>query len=149
MPRTHNRYEQAFEYMFIFSKGRPSSWNPKMVDCKMAGKKRGGTFQHNGDGERLPKHKGGVCAKTKQCDNVWDCPGGNKTDHPAEFPEMIAQDHIKSWSNEGDTVLDPFMGSGTTGVACRNLDRDFIGIELDEKYYEIAKKRIESAEQLF
>jgi len=144
MPRTHNRYEQAFEYMFIFSKGKPAAWNPKMVECKFQGKKRTGTFQHDGDGIRKPKHKGGVCAKTKQDSNVWDCAGGSKTAHPAEFPESLIRDHILSWSNEGDTVLDPFMGSGTTGVACKNLDRKFIGIELDKTYFEIAKNRIES-----
>ena len=61
------------------------------------------------------------------------------------FPEALAQDHVISWSNEGDTVLDPFMGSGTTGVVCKNLSRHFIGIELDEGYFEIAKKRIDDA----
>lgn len=145
MPKTHNRYEQAFEYMFIFSRGKPSAWNPMMVDCKMAGKKRGGTFQHKGDGVRLPKHKGGLCAKTKQADNVWDCAGGSTTKHPAEFPDRLILDHVKTWSNEGDTVLDPFMGSGTTGVACANLGRDFIGIEKDLDYFNIALKRIEEA----
>jgi site-specific DNA-methyltransferase (adenine-specific) len=145
MPRTHNRYEQAFEYMFVFSKGRPKTWNPKMIACKMAGKKRGGTFQHNGDGVRLPKHKGGVCAKTKQADNVWVCAGGSKTKHPAEFPEALITDHILSWSNEVDTVFDPFMGSGTTGKIAKQLNRDFIGIELDENYFAIAKKRIKEA----
>ena len=63
--------------------------------------------------------------------------------HPAIFPEKLAYDHIISWSNEDDTVLDPFMGSRTTGVACKNLNRKFIGIEKDEDYFEIAKKRIE------
>jgi len=142
MPRTHSRYEQAFEYMFVFSKGKPISWNPKMVECKMAGKKRGGTFQHNGDGVRMPKHKGGVCAKTKQADNVWDCAGGSKTKHPAEFPETLIFDHIKTWSNEGDAVFDPFMGSGTTGKVAVLNNRNFIGIELDEEYFKIAQKRI-------
>jgi len=145
MPRTHNRYEQAFEYMFILSKDRPSHWNPKMIKCKCAGKARGGTFQHNGDGVRAPKHKGGVCSQEKQADNVWDFAGGSKTPHPAEFPEVLISDHVSSWSNEGQTVLDPFMGSGTTGVACANLNREFIGIELDPGYFEIAKKRIADA----
>lgn len=145
MPRTHNRYEQAFEYMFVLSKGRPFAWNPKMVACKMAGKKRGGTFQHNGDGVRMQKHKGGVYAKTKQAPNVWDCAGTSKTLHPAEFPETLIRDHVISWSNEYDTVLDPFMGSGTTGVACVNTGRKFIGIELDLDYFNIALERIENA----
>jgi DNA modification methylase len=54
------------------------------------------------------------------------------------------QDHIKTWSNENDIVLDCFMGSGTTGLACKNLNRDFIGIEIDKQYFDIAKQRIES-----
>lgn len=145
MPRTHRRYEQAFEYMFVFSKGKPLTWNPKMVECKMAGKKRGGTFQHNGDGVRLEKHKGGVCADTKQADNVWNYAGGSKTKHPAEFPEVLIRDHISSWSNEGDTVLDPFLGSGTTGKMAKLLNRKFIGIEIDLEYYRIATKRISAA----
>jgi len=145
MPRTHRRYEQAFEYMFVLSAGKPSTWNPKMVECKMAGKKRGGTFQHNGDGIRMQKHKGGVCSKNKQSDNVWDCSGGSKTAHPAEFPESLINDHITSWSNEGDTVLDPFMGSGTTGKMALLNGRDFIGIEKDLDYFNIALERIEKA----
>ena len=145
MPLTHNRYEQSFEYMFVLSKKRPRAWNPIMVECKMAGKKRGGTFQHNGDGVRLPKHKGGVYADAKQDANIWECAGEGKTKHPAPFPEKIAHDHIISWSNEGDVVLDPFLGSGTTGVAALNTGRKFIGIELDPGYFDIAVKRIQQA----
>lgn len=69
----------------------------------------------------------------------------NKTGHPAVFPLQLARDHIISWSNEEDTVLDCFMGSGSTGVACVNTNRNFIGIELDEHYFQIAKQRIENA----
>ena len=67
--------------------------------------------------------------------------------HPAQFPENLVKDHIVSWSNMGDTVLDCFMGSGTTGVACVNTGRKFIGIELDKQYFEIAEKRIEEARE--
>lgn len=75
--------------------------------------------------------------------NVWDIPiGSNKTKHPAVFPLQLAIDHIISWSNEGDTVLDPFMGSGTTGVACKKLNRDFVGMEIDAEYFDIARNRI-------
>jgi site-specific DNA-methyltransferase (adenine-specific) len=66
--------------------------------------------------------------------------------HPAPFPFNLARDHIKSWSNPGDTILDPFMGSGTTGLACHRLGRKFVGIELDPTYYNIAKTRIEEAQ---
>ena len=69
----------------------------------------------------------------------------NKTKHPAVFPEQLANDHIISWSNEGDTVFDPFMGSGTTGKMAMLNNRKFIGIELDNTYFEIAKERINKA----
>lgn len=62
--------------------------------------------------------------------------------HSAIFPDELANRHILSWSNEGDTVLDPFMGSGTTGKMAKQLNRNFIGIELDETYFNIAKERI-------
>jgi site-specific DNA-methyltransferase (adenine-specific) len=63
--------------------------------------------------------------------------------HPAMFPEALARDHIKSWSNEGDIVIDPFTGAGTTPAIAREEDRKFIGYEIDKKYYEIAQRRIE------
>ena len=145
IPRTHNRYEQAFEYMFILSKGRPKTWSPIMVPCKYAGKARSGTIQMGTNGIRKEKNKGGVYANTKQKANVWEFTGQSKTEHPAEFPEQLAHDHIISWSNEGDTVLDPFMGSGTTGKMAKQTGRNFIGIELDQTYFNIAKTRIEGA----
>ena len=83
--------------------------------------------------------------------NIWDYAtgGGNSTkdkiafNHPAIFPEKLAHDHIISWSNKGDTVLDPFMGSGTTAKMCEKLNRKWIGIEISEEYCEIAAQRIE------
>ena len=69
---------------------------------------------------------------------------GNKV-HPTEKPTALMELFVSNSSHSGDVILDPFMGSGTTGVACKNLNRDFIGIELDEDYFEIAKKRIEEA----
>jgi len=62
--------------------------------------------------------------------------------HPAPFPEQLANDHIVSWSNEGDTVLDPFIGSGTTAIACINTNRNYIGFELDTGYFNLANERI-------
>ena len=87
--------------------------------------------------------------------NVWSYDVGNNKStkdkfafkHPAIFPEKLAQDHILSWSNEGDIVLDCFMGSGTTGVACTELGRDFIGIEYEKQYYDIANFRIAETTQ--
>lgn len=65
--------------------------------------------------------------------------------HPTQKNLSLMEDLLRIHSNEGDTVLDCFMGSGTTGVACKNLNRSFIGIEQDDKYFEIAEKRIESS----
>ena len=85
-----------------------------------------------------------MVAQKKIKGNVWFY-GSKKNDfnHPAIFPEALANDHIRSWSNEGDTVFDPFMGSGTTGVAALELGRNFVGIEKVEKYFKICKERIE------
>ena len=67
--------------------------------------------------------------------------------HTAPFPEQLAQDHIISWSSEGDIVLDPFMGSGTTAIACISTNRNYIGFELDKHYCDIANERIQEAMQ--
>ena len=145
----NTRYRQCFEYMFVFSKGKPKSIN-KISDRK---NKFGGTMVHgtsrypDGTTFRKSNHNKSVVKEYGERFNVWHIPTEkkNKTGHPAVFPIQIALDHIISWSNEGDTVLDCFMGSGTTGISCINTGRDFIGIELDENYFNIAKNRIEQA----
>jgi len=148
-PLTHNRYEQKFEYMFVLSKGRPKTFNPIMEPCKYAGQTKGMTFRH--DGENLaPAHKKGPVKEMKIRGNVWTYKVGKHHStkdsiafqHPAIFPEQLASDHIQSWSNVNDVIFDPFMGSGTTGKMAKNLGRKFIGIEKEEKYFEIAKQRI-------
>jgi len=149
MPLTHNRYEQAFEYMFVFSKGKPKTFNPIMVDCVSAGGKkyRGNAKQYEANYSERKREETTITKATKQKNNVWflnvgNASGDDKTLHNAPFPEQLTHDHIISWSNEGDTVFDPFMGSGTTGKMAKQLGRSFIGIEKVEKYYDIAKERI-------
>ena len=144
------RYAPVFEYMFVWSKGSPKAFNPiKDRKNKHAGAiLHGNIRQADGSVREMTGNKQKTIAEYGQRFNVWqmDAVMSRKdTRHPAPFPEQIAADHITSWSNEGDTILDPFMGSGTTGVACKNLNRDFIGIELDPDYFEIAKQRIEAA----
>ena len=140
------RYASVFEYMFVFSKGKPVTFNPIMDrKCKSAGTKNGGTIRcANGKMKRM-SNEGKIQREFGQRYNIWHINPQSVKDHPAVFPMKLARDHIISWSNEGDTVLDCLMGSGTTGVACKNLDRNFIGIELDKTYFAIAKERIANA----
>jgi len=149
-PLTHNRYEQCFEYMFILSKGKLSTFNGIKDKPNIGyGRKFTGTWR-DVDGSML-KTSGDnkkVIAEFGLRPNIWKIKttkGRNKVKHPATFPEKLAVDHIRSWSCQGDVVLDPFMGSGTTGVAAKNLDRKFIGIEKNDEYFDIAKERIENA----
>ena len=136
-------YLQSFEYMFVFSKGKPKSIN-LIRDRKNIrhGEESMASSGLSKDGKKAPRCRK-VMSEYGKRKNIWRYGvGGGKTGHPAVFPEQLANDHIISWSNEGDTVLDCFMGSGTTGVACVNTNRNFIGIELDENYFNIAKERI-------
>ena len=139
---SNNCYKQSFEYMFVFSKGKPKSINLiKDVKAKSAGRVLKGARKHeDGSRDTVPDF---VCSDYKKRYNVWAINvASNTSGHPAVFPEMLVRDHILSWSNEGDTVLDPFMGSGTTGVVSKRLTRNYIGFELSKEYCEIAEERI-------
>jgi len=139
MPHRSHRYGQSFEYMFVFSKGIPLNGTIK-------------TFPKTGKvGKTTRRQKDGTIKRGTynigggKLSNIWQYAGETKIKHPATFPLQLAVDHIESWSNESDRVLDPFMGSGTTGVAAKNLGRSFIGIELDQSYFDIAENRIREA----
>lgn len=147
-PLTHNRYEQEFEYMFVFSKGKPSRWNPIMIPKKYMDKRTNKAFGRN----KTNEHDMGFSSSKEMRikGNVWEfLVGGGKSTkdkiafkHPAIFPEQLANDHIISWSNEGDVVLDPFMGSGTTAKMAIINNRNYIGFEVSKEYCEIAEERI-------
>jgi DNA modification methylase len=146
MPLTHNRYEQSWEYMFVLAKWKPKSWNPIRVPSLTAGTKRnrGGSKQaEDGYAERRRDERT-VVNETKQASNIftYDVGKNEKTEHNAPFPLDLARDHILSWSNEGDVVLDPFAGSGTTCVAAKKLNRNYIGIEINSEYVDICEKRL-------
>lgn len=154
VPLTHNRYEQEFEYMFVFSKGKPKTFNPIKVECKYAGTKHWGKpTYHKTNGSGLVSVEQKKINDTKIHGNIfmYDTAKASKKGeyggHPAPFPESLANDHILSWSNEGDTVFDPFTGSGTTGKMAILTNRNFIGIELNEEYFKIAERRIEEAKK--
>ena len=147
-PLTHNRYEQNFEYMFVFSKGKPKTFNGIREPREYKDTRIKKAFGRNKDNSVDLGFSSKDETRLKR--NVWKyfaAGGANdklSSKHPAVFPEQLAHDHIISWSNEGDTVLDPMMGSGTTGKMAKMLNRNFIGIEKDPEYFKISEKRIGS-----
>lgn len=159
MPLNHNRYDPQFEYMFIFSKGKPNTFNPILQECKTKGdsynyKGRSSATTLESKSAMRKRDKTMVTKDTKYKSNIWYYDTGknkgskdNIWQHPATFPEKLANDHIISWSNENDLILDCFMGSGTTGKMAILNNRNFIGIELDKTYFEIAENRLKIAQQ--
>lgn len=146
MPTTGNRYHQHFEYMFAFSKGTPETFNPLTEPTKYHGlanmKNRGKTGSL--DYKKVER------TKEKKLGNVffYSIGGGISTkdkiayQHPAIFPEQLAIDQIKTWTNKNDLVYDPFMGSGTTAKIAHILERKWIGSEISAEYTKIANERL-------
>ena len=91
-------------------------------------------------------HKGRTLLREKRIADVIDCPkiSSNKLTHPTEKPQDLLEIFIKQSSDEGSIIFDGFMGTGSCGIAAKKLNRNFIGIELDEKYFNIAKNRLEN-----
>jgi site-specific DNA-methyltransferase (adenine-specific) len=148
---TSKRYRQHVEYMFVFSKGKVKTFNP-IEDMKVKNMTpRKCKSNRNGN----PHYEMYVPKKEYTCrGNIWRYPVGSSSaaekiafSHPAIFPEQLAQDHILSWSNPGDLVLDPFMGSGTTAKMAAANGRHYIGFEISEEYCEIARQRLLEAQQ--
>jgi DNA modification methylase len=147
----HPRYVHCWEYQFVFSLGTPRAFHPhKKRRNSTAGVIRKPTtkMQRNGDLKAFNTETKETPDESLEC-NVWEyLVGGASGDegtgnHSAYFPEALARDHILSWSNEGDIVLDPFSGSGTTAKMARELGRHYIGIEVNPDYVEISRKRLE------
>lgn len=148
-----NRYWQDFEYMFVFTKGKIQTVNIiKDEKCLHKPSKLTTLTERQKDGSLTKPKNIRTTYTTKARGNIWKYAAGYNLStldkiafkHPAIFPEALAQDHIISWSNEGDTVLDPMCGSGTTCKMAEKLTRRWIGIEIEEEYCEIAAKRIEN-----
>lgn len=148
--RNGNRYTQIFEYMFVFSKGKPKTAH---LICDKENKWAG----HTNWGKNTQRGADGVLVQTSDIkpvpqysprNNIWKYnvgKGFNSSDkesheHPAIFPEKLAEDHILSWSNEGDVVLDPFCGSGTTCKMAKKNKRNYIGIDISEEYCSLARR---------
>ena len=143
-------YTQSFEYMFIFSKGKIKTSN-LLKDRENKYQKNGKSTMRRSNGKTV-----GFIAKPNKFSkrtNVWELRGGFMVgsadkisfEHPATFPEQLANDHILSWSNEGDLVYDPFMGSGTTAKMAIKNNRNWIGSEISSEYVNIANDRIGKA----
>ena len=143
-----NRYEQVFEYMFVFSKGKVRTFNAIKVPTLRPGEVCNWKRNNEQDKKQL-RHKRKddefrPILSSKVHGNIFEyAVGSSEVKHPAVFPEQLALDHIQTWSNEGETVLDPFMGSGTTGKMAVLSNRNFIGIDISPQYCEMATKRIE------
>jgi site-specific DNA-methyltransferase (adenine-specific) len=149
-------YWQTFEYMFVFSKGRPTAVNlledvPNLSAGKIktnSARRKASTGEH-----KIEERKAGK--EFSRRTNVWDYAVGVDSrlnplvkQHPAVYPTKLVLDHISSWTNPNDVVLDPFFGSGTTGVACQQLGRNFIGLEISPEYCEIARQRLQPPVEL-
>lgn len=145
-------YTNCYEFMFVLAKGKPKTFNPLKEKTVRSG------F------EMLPANKKpdatyrkilGELKKEKTRTNIWSYAvglGGTTSDkiafeHPAVFPEKLAEDHILSWSKTGDLVFDPMCGSGTTCKMAMIHGRDFIGCDISKEYVKIAKQRIKSIQK--
>jgi len=149
-----NRYYQQFEYMFVLSNGKLKTYNIQRQETKWKQKNKHSSTQRNSDGTTSNlKYETGK--DTRKMDNVWLIDTGYMRGskdkisfkHPATFPELLAKNHTLSWSNKNDLVLDPMCGAGTTCKMAELTGRKWIGIEISEKYCEIAAKRINSEAQ--
>ena len=147
------RYHDSFEYMFVFSRGAPKTVH--LIKDRInstAGSSSSGRCRQNDDTQRLRAETFHTNIRDVGIrSNVWVYNTGwghSSTDkiafeHPAIFPEPLARDHIVSWTNEDDIVMDPMSGSGTTCKMAVRMGRHFIGIEINPDYCKIAEKRIQ------
>jgi site-specific DNA-methyltransferase (adenine-specific) len=164
------RYYQEFEYMFVFSKGKPKTINLLRQNKSESTIKRNNSGVHNSRNERQQNgdiKKGGVNSvervnkakldDTRVKSNIWEIATGSQKStkdkiafqHPAIFPEQLANDHIVSWSNENELIYDCFMGSGTTAKMAMLNNRKYIGSEISEEYCKIIETRIKECGGLF
>jgi site-specific DNA-methyltransferase (adenine-specific) len=130
--RTGNRYTQIFEYMFVLAKGA--------VEAELICDKKNKWAGHKDYSGKLTNPVPDFSPRT----NIWRyVTSTNGVKHPAPFPELLAQDHILTWSKPGDVVYDPFMGSGTTAKMAKLNDRHFVGSEISANYAAIANQRVD------
>jgi DNA modification methylase len=142
-----NRYAQEFEYMFVFSKGKPKAANLIVGRTLYGASETNSSRSQDGSVKKFGYE---MAKPTRTLSNVWYITSGymkttkdkDAFEHPAMFPEKLAERHILTWSNPGDLVLDFFMGSGTTAKMARNNGRRFIGCDIAAEYVGLANKRL-------
>ena len=134
--RTGNRYTQIFEYMFVFAKGK--------VEANLICDKKNKWAGYKDYAGKLKNPVPEFSPRT----NIWRfVTSMNGVKHPAPFPEELARDHILTWSEPGDLVFDPFLGSGTTAKMAKVLNRKFVGSEIARTYWQIATERVSQAQK--
>jgi site-specific DNA-methyltransferase (adenine-specific) len=144
------RYRQAFEYMFCFSKDSPKTFNPITEPTKSAGGKiKAFRITQRGRGNVPAEDIGRQIKAERKVNNIFSYNVGTSSsrdkiafEHPAIFPEQLAEDQISTWTNQGDLVYDCFMGSGTTAKAAHLLGRQWLGSEISSDYVQIAVERL-------
>jgi DNA modification methylase len=144
------RYRQAFEYMFCFSKGQPNTFNPLTEPTKSAGQKiKAFRITESGRGNVPDEDIGRKIKTERKLSNIFYYNVGTSSskdriafEHPAIFPEQLAEDQVRTWTNEGDLVYDCFMGSGTTAKVAQLLGRRWLGSEISAEYVRIANERL-------
>lgn len=159
-PKSHRRYHQTFEYMFIFSKGQPKTFNPIKDRRNVSGGTRAAYHNRDSKGNKYNSKEEGIediwIEYMGMRWNVWEyrtgasgtTKDGDAYKHVAIFPDCLAKDHILSWSNPGDIVLDPFLGSGTTAKQAYILGRNWVGIELSKEYVEVFQDRMSRLQRI-
>ena len=149
-----NRYHQIFEYMFVLSKEKPKTFNPIKDRKNIYGGQIGSWGKNTSrqkDGTMVERTKK-VIEEYGQRYNIWTfktSKNGQEDEiaykHPAIFPSQLVRDHLISWSNEGDLIYDPFMGSGTTAKMSILNNRNWIGSEISNEYCNIIEERVKKA----
>ena len=135
------------EDIIVFtSKGERVNYYPQKIKLEKP-RMYSNASSSNGTNPLSKFNKGSYITDSKYPTNIIEINKVNKTAHPTQKPVALLEYLIKTYTNEGDLVLDFTCGSGSTGVACLNTGRRFVGIELEEKYYNIAKQRIEEANE--
>jgi len=142
-----NAYTNCYEFMFVFSKGSPKTFNPLKTKTIRQGQEM---LPFNKKADGINKKTKGELKPEKTLTNIWEYAvglGGSTNDkiafqHTAIFPEKLAEDHILSWTKTGDVVFDPMCGSGTTCKMAALNKRHYVGCDISREYVELAKKRL-------